>query len=308
MNVHHLELFYYVAKFGGITAAVRGMPYGIQQPSVSAQISRLEKALGVMLFIRRPFKLTAEGVILYQRILPFFSQLPELADELRQEGSLHLKLTACSSVLRNHLPGLILAMKAKKPGLRVSLEEVHWDEIGEQLAKQIVDVSVGAAPGPFPAIVQVDELLSVPLALLVPEDFPCSTWKQVLARYQRKDGCLVLPLIAPPAQVVFAKRFQEGLATSRVIWPTEVEVGNFDVILDYVKHGFGVGVSVVIPAVAPPPGFRQIVIKEFTPLQVLILYRENPKPVVAWFIKELKSFVSELMVVPARPKAVGRQN
>ena len=33
MNIHHLELFYYVAKFGGISEAVRNMPYGIQQPA-----------------------------------------------------------------------------------------------------------------------------------------------------------------------------------------------------------------------------------------------------------------------------------
>ena len=33
MNVHHLELFYYVAKRGGIS----GIPYGIQQPAVVAR-------------------------------------------------------------------------------------------------------------------------------------------------------------------------------------------------------------------------------------------------------------------------------
>jgi DNA-binding transcriptional LysR family regulator len=45
MNIHHLELFYYVAKHGGIAPAVRKMPYGIQQPAVSRQITRLEEAL-----------------------------------------------------------------------------------------------------------------------------------------------------------------------------------------------------------------------------------------------------------------------
>lgn len=46
MNVHHLELFYYVAKHGGISAAVRGIPYGIQQPAVSAQMRALEDEVG----------------------------------------------------------------------------------------------------------------------------------------------------------------------------------------------------------------------------------------------------------------------
>ena len=61
MNVHHLELFYYVAKHQGISAAVRHIPYGIQQPAVSGQMLALESNLGVRLFERVPFRLTAPG-------------------------------------------------------------------------------------------------------------------------------------------------------------------------------------------------------------------------------------------------------
>ncbi len=28
MNIHHVELFYFVAKYGGIASAVRNIPYG----------------------------------------------------------------------------------------------------------------------------------------------------------------------------------------------------------------------------------------------------------------------------------------
>ncbi len=72
MNIHHLELFYYVAKHGGIMPAVRNIPYGIQQPAVSAQVAQLEEFLGVTLFQRRPFALTPAGEKLYGFIQPFF--------------------------------------------------------------------------------------------------------------------------------------------------------------------------------------------------------------------------------------------
>ncbi len=72
MNIHHLELFYYVAKHGGIAAAVRNMPYGIQQPAVSGQIARLEEALGAKLFNRRPFLLLPAGAELFEFTKPFF--------------------------------------------------------------------------------------------------------------------------------------------------------------------------------------------------------------------------------------------
>src|SRR6184192_463698 len=76
-NIHHLELFYYVAKHGGIAAAVRNMRYGIQQPAVSGQIARLEEALGAKLFNRRPFSLLAAGVELFEFVKPFFRQRRE---------------------------------------------------------------------------------------------------------------------------------------------------------------------------------------------------------------------------------------
>jgi DNA-binding transcriptional LysR family regulator len=307
MNVHHLELFYYVARFGGITAAIRSMPYGIQQPSVSAQICRLEKELGIVLFSRRPFLLTPEGQLLYDRIQPFFSQLPDLAAEIRQEGALHLKLGACPSVLRHHLPGLMLAMKAKKPGLRISLKEIQMDEIADQLVKQIADISVGAVLGSFPATLRVDELLKVPLALLVPEDFPCATWKQVMKRYRQKDNSMDLPLIAPPPQSVITRRFREGLTGAGLIWETEVEVGNFDVIRDYVKHGFGIGMSVVIPGTQAPSGLRQIPIVDFAPVQVVAVYLREPKPVVSWFVNELKGFVKLLLQATGTDKGVAQK-
>ena len=68
MNIHHLELFYYVAKFGGISEAVRNMPYGIQQPAMSGQVIQLEEFLGTTLFQRRPFQLTTEGKELFDFI------------------------------------------------------------------------------------------------------------------------------------------------------------------------------------------------------------------------------------------------
>src|SRR5215207_4137816 len=83
INVHHLELFYYVARHGGISSAVRHMPYGIQQPAVSAQILRLEKDLGAKLFERQPFRLTPAGKELMELADPFFSNLEAVAQRLK---------------------------------------------------------------------------------------------------------------------------------------------------------------------------------------------------------------------------------
>jgi len=113
MNIHHLELFYYVARHGGISEAVRNIPYGIQQPAVSVQILQLEETLGVTLFHRRPFALSAAGQTLFRFIQPFFEGLEPLADELRGGEAQQLRFGASGTVLRDHLPELVLQIRAQ---------------------------------------------------------------------------------------------------------------------------------------------------------------------------------------------------
>jgi len=76
VNVHHLELFYTVAKSGGISAAVRQDPYGIQQPRSRAD-AKLEEDVGAKLFERQSIRLTKAGEKLFAHVEPFFSQLPQ---------------------------------------------------------------------------------------------------------------------------------------------------------------------------------------------------------------------------------------
>src|SRR5512138_2294786 len=106
MNIHHLELFYYVARHGGITEAVRNIPYGIQQPAVSGQVAQLEEYLGTVLFQRRPFALTQAGDKLYKFIQPFFANLQTVASELQGGKARNIRIGASTIVLRDHLPEL----------------------------------------------------------------------------------------------------------------------------------------------------------------------------------------------------------
>src|ERR687892_712915 len=98
MNIHHLELFYYVARHGGISEAVRNIPYGIQQPAVSAQILQLEDTLGVTLFQRRPFALTPPGEKLYEFIRPFFQNLDVVEEQIRGGSAQQIRIGASEIV------------------------------------------------------------------------------------------------------------------------------------------------------------------------------------------------------------------
>src|SRR4051794_23403237 len=166
MNIHHLELFYYVARHGGITEAVRNIPYGIQQPAVSGQVAQLEEFLGVTLFQRRPFSLTPAGVKLYEFITPFFSSLDAMANELQGGKARHIRIGASTIVLRDHLPELFQNVRKKFPNLKISLREGHQAELEMLLQKEELDLAVTLLEKKSPAGIHSAALVELPLALL----------------------------------------------------------------------------------------------------------------------------------------------
>ena|SRR5436190_2750203 len=110
LNLHYLELFYYVAKAGGISLADTVMPYTVQQPSLSRQLKELEAQAGTVLFERRPFRLSPAGEKLFAVVDQFFKELDGVREVLRA-GVLELVRIAASpsnSIFRAQTPGKAL--------------------------------------------------------------------------------------------------------------------------------------------------------------------------------------------------------
>ena len=123
MNIHHLELFYYVARHGGIAEAVRKMPYGIQQPAISVQLIQLEESLGTTLFRRRPFQLSRPGKELFVFIEPFFAGTDEIAARIKGESAARIRIGASQVILRDYLP--------------TALSDTVWARLGMSKASAI---------------------------------------------------------------------------------------------------------------------------------------------------------------------------
>ena len=287
MNIHHLELFYYVAKFEGITAAVRKMPYGIQQPAVSGQLLQLEKKLAVKLFNRRPFALTPAGEELYDFCYPFFSRLDDVEGQLRGEESRHLRLAASASTLRNHLPDVLESLKDAEPNLRLSLREVDPSDVHHLLTSQQVDVAVSVLAGRLTDGLRAEPLVTIPVALFVPESLKATSLKQLIRKdpYTPKRFHGAHPLVGLPSNEVLQQLFQREFEKRNITWSTSVEVNSMEVIRDYVIRGFGVGLGLVIPGVKLPAGMKAIILKDFPPLIIGALYQGQPKQLVTRFLE-----------------------
>ncbi|MDB6113853.1 MAG: benM 1, partial [Lacunisphaera sp.] len=214
MNVHHLELFYYVARHGGISAAVRHIPYGIQQPAVSGQMRQLEEELGVKLFERSPFRLTPAGARLVAHVQPFFENLPGLKAELRGAVEPSMRLGGAELVLREHLSIVMQRVRARHPGMRLSLHAGDQTQVEEWLRNGQIDLAITSiGPKPPPRLRQLP-FVRIPLVLLVHRSSPVKSAAELLARKKITE-----PLIGQPAKTSFMQGFQRDLKRRRISWP-----------------------------------------------------------------------------------------
>lgn len=280
-NLHHLELFYHVARAGGISAAVRSMPYGIQQPAVSGQISRLELELGVRLFQRRPFQLTPNGRELYEFCAPFFGGLATIAERVSGTATRHLRLAAPQTVIREYLPPVLEAVRDSYPDLELSLRDATAAQAMQWLEREEIDLAVAELEGRPTSGMKCEELLTLPLVLFLPPGvaFPKKGLTALIGKY---------PLIRPPADQSITRLFAKGMTSRGLHWPTGIEIGTLDLVLSYTARGFGIGVGVCAPNVTLPKGVTVHELKGFPALKVAALWRGKIGPLAAEVLRRLK--------------------
>ncbi|MGF1582419.1 MAG: transcriptional activator NhaR [Gemmataceae bacterium] len=83
LNYHHLRYFWSVVRYGTITAACEELD--VSQPTVTAQLKSLEKALGQPLFEKsgRTLALTEAGKVVYEYAQEIFQLGREMCNTLR---------------------------------------------------------------------------------------------------------------------------------------------------------------------------------------------------------------------------------
>ena len=289
MNVHHLELFYYVAKHGGIMPAVRNIPYGIQQPAVSAQVSQLEEFLGATLFQRRPFQLTPAGEKLFGFIAPFFANLEKIAGELQGGQLRHLRIGASTVVLRDHVPELLKGVHKKFPGVRISLREGYAARLGELLARDEVDVAITMVDEKPVAGFTSEVLLELPMVLLVGKKSKIKSAEELWARDK-----ICEPLICLPAHETLTRNFQARLTTLGVEWFPAIEASSVDLIETYVAGGLGIGLSVTMPNNKLPMNVRALTLQKFPSVRIGVVWKGKKLPLVNSFLEMARQRARDL--------------
>jgi len=282
MNIHHLELFYFVAKHGGIAAAVRNIPYGIQQPAVSGQIAKLEESLGTKLFQRRPFALLPVGAELFEFIRPFFENIDLVAERLRQNSSPQLRIAAPEIVLHDYLPQILQRVRAQFQAFRLYMHEAARTEAERLLLAGDVDLAIMLIDKKSRAGIQVRALLELPLVLLVHRKSKLTRAEELWKRDKIEDTLVSFPRTDP----VHAY-FQRGLERLGVEWFCGIEVTSGRLIEHYVASGYGIGLAVAVPGFKPHPQLRALPLAQFPPVVVGIAWSGKLSNIAGQLLAEL---------------------
>ena len=290
--MHHLELFYYVARHGGIMEAVRNMPYGIQQPAISGQLLQLESYLGVKLFRRRPFELLPAGTDLYEFIRPFFGELGKMENQLRSASREILRVAAPVVALRDHLPRVLQEVRKKFPHLQLTLRAGQQPQVEAWLERQELDFAITLLEGQGAKGLNHLPLLELPLVLLVPKVSRFRNASEIFEALATES--LEDPLISITAVELAPRRFREFLESRSLEWPSRVEVTDLELVEVYVQSGFGIGLSLAIPGGSLAKDLRVLPIPDITPLRLGAVWQGTPTAVMSTLIETLRSYVEKI--------------
>jgi DNA-binding transcriptional LysR family regulator len=310
LNIHHLELFYYVARHGGIAEAVRNMPYGIQQPAVSAQILQLEDRLGVSLFQRRPFFLTPAGDKLFRFIQPFFDNVENIAEEIRGGAVELVRIGASDVILRDHLPEIMQRIRNQFPTTKLVLRSGYQPDLLQWMQKQELDVALTLLDKNIPNHFQSLPIIRLPLVLMVSRKSKLRNLEDLW-----KQKRITEPLLCLPPNEMICRNFQEGLRRLGVEWKVTIELSSLELIEAYVENEYGFGVGLELPGRKFSRKVRTFTLESFPQTNFGVIWQGKPTRFVDALIQETqrrahllgKSPLPEKSIVP-ESKATRRDN
>lgn len=170
MEFQQLRYFLAVARTGSFVRAAEQL--GIAQPSLSQQIQKLERELGISLFDRlgRSLKLTAYGQSLKtsaERILRQTEEARTAIDCLKSEDAGDLRVGVIPTLLPYSMVKPLAEFQRRYPLVQLTLTEAMTGQLVELLRRGELDLAILALPIRHEEIV-CSELFREPLMAALP--------------------------------------------------------------------------------------------------------------------------------------------
>ena len=212
MDPHLLDLRYFLAVAEELSVTRAAERVYVSQPALSKRLRRLERDLGVELLSRRhrAIALTAAGEALRPRAQAIVEAWDAALLELRAaagEEAGELVVGLHTAVGRGLYARAAPALAERRPGVRVSLRAVGWDDPTAGLGDGSSDVALVWRPLPDEDGLEVRVLVEEPRLLAMPAGNPLAD-----AARLTMDDLLDEPFIALPPEAGPLRDFWLGTA------------------------------------------------------------------------------------------------
>ena len=235
IDLHRLAGFHLVATSGGYAKAARAADYPITQPALHQQVKKLEAEVGVELLERigkSTMQPTPAGRLLLDFVSPFFRDLPRMIERIRAgeyDGS--LAIHAESLLIRQLLPGWLMALRKRRPRAQLSLQElVHVDL--DLLRSGAADVLIAHVPE-VPDDIASQQIATVHACLVVPRE------RAPRRGRPRLRDLSDVPFLTYPVGTRHHALQLQALAVDGIVPSTTMALDTADTILGYVESGLG---------------------------------------------------------------------
>ena len=236
ISPQQIEAFTYAAREGSFSRAAEAL--GVTQSAVTQHVSKLERSMGVQLFVRkrsgleltRPAK---ELFVLSERMCTI-EQL--IAERLEAYGALstgHLKIIA--NAPRPALP-LIAAYRERYRDINVEFGLYSWTLAMNMVRERAIDIAVITEPDHVEGMFS-QELASTRYMAYMRHDHVLAKHRSVSLRHLIDE-----PVIIPESGSLTQRVVRERTAATGIELKRLMTMLTFPVVKEAVMHGIGVGI------------------------------------------------------------------
>ena len=232
-------LFYVVANHKSISDAANSLY--ISQPAISFQIKKLENNLGVALFTRTKhgMVLTDEGKVLYEYVKQAMDSLNNGENTLSNLKNLEtgsIRIGSSTTLCRHILVPYLEKFHKRYPNIDISINNSTSNNLLKELRLGNLDFVILFEPQEKASDIDFIPFTEVESIFIgnkqFKEQLPSTIKLKELANY---------PLIFPANSSSSRINLNQFLKDSNTILIPKLEVMSYNLIIDLVKSGFGIG-------------------------------------------------------------------
>lgn len=239
VNMEYYKIFYYVGKYGGISAAAEVLC--ISQPAVSQAIKQLETALSATLFIRKSkgIQFTAQGQMLYSYVKQGYEYI-ELGENKLQEmlnlESGEIRIGASDMTLQFYLLSYLETFHENYPNIKFFVTNGPTPETIKNLEEGKIDFAVITEPFDSKDNITGKRVQKIQDVFVAGAGF--STYKNKKLPLSTIGE---LPVICLEKNTSSRRYVDEFLQANQVVMKPEFEIATSDMIVQFSRKNLGVG-------------------------------------------------------------------